>query len=291
MNFSKINSYIKLTRLNSLFGALLLLLPSYWSLALNNYNERIATLIVFYVLFFFGSILARSFGCIINDLADMKIDARVKRTRNRPLANGEVSKKEAFILLFILGCLLLLILYIFNVIRYNPFATIMAFLSVILVVVYPFFKRFFSAPQLVLGLTFNWGIFLADALLNFKISKVSIFLYIAAIVWTIAYDTVYAYQDYEDDKKIGVKSTAVLIGENPYKCLKIMYIIFMMILIGIGNMKDYSWVFFMIVVMASMFLLWILRKLNYKNEDACSRFFKYNVYFATVIWLAFLIGN
>jgi 4-hydroxybenzoate polyprenyl transferase len=277
-------------RLNSLYGAALLLLPSYWSLALNNYNEGFWTLIAFYILFFIGAILARSAGCIINDLADMKIDAQVKRTQSRPLANGEISKSKAFVLLFILGCLLLLILWIFNLIRYNPFATIMAFLSVILVILYPFFKRFFSAPQLMLGITFNWGIFLADALLNFKISQVSVFLYIAAIIWTIAYDTVYAYQDYEDDKKIGVKSTAVLIGENPYKCLKIMYVIFMMILLGIGNMKEYGWIFFVIVIVASGILLWQLRRLDYKNTAACGKFFKYNVYFAVMIWLAFLIG-
>ncbi|MDR0484075.1 MAG: 4-hydroxybenzoate octaprenyltransferase [Alphaproteobacteria bacterium] len=291
MNLAKLLSYIKLTRLNSLFGAFLLLLPSYWSLALNNYNERTFVLICFYILFFFGAMLARGFGCIINDFIDIKIDSQVSRTKNRPLASGEVSKKEALILLLVLGCVLLIVLILLNLIRYNLQATFLAFASVILVVVYPFFKRFFSAPQLVLGLTFNWGIFLADSLLNFKISQASIFLYIASVVWTIAYDTIYAYQDYEDDKKLGVKSTAQILGENPYKFLKIMYIIFTMIVLGIGNMKDYSLLFFIVVIIAYLFVYIKLKKLDYKNTVACGKFFKHNVYFAVIIWLAFLIGN
>ncbi len=292
MNFiskEKLSAYINLLRLNNLFGAYLLLLPSYWSLAINNYNEHLPVLIKFYVLFFLGAIIMRSFGCVINDMADRNIDKQVSRTVNRPLASGILSYGNALTLLFILGLLGLLVLYLLYMVRPNPFAVIVALCSLIFVFIYPFCKRFFSAPQLVLGITFNWGILLADALLNFSISSTTIILYLASIIWTIAYDTIYAYQDYECDKKIGVKSTAVLIGENPKKALKIMYLIFILVILGIGNIDGYGYLFYIIVIVSSIILLKLLKELDYKDAKLCLNFFKHNVYFATAIWVAFLL--
>jgi 4-hydroxybenzoate polyprenyltransferase len=292
MNFiskEKLSAYIRLSRLNNLFGAYLLLLPSYWSLALNDYNENLYLLIKFYAIFFFGAIIMRSFGCVINDMADRNIDKQVTRTVDRPLASGILRHSDALKLLFILGLLGLLILYLLYMVRPNTFAVIVALCSLIFVFIYPFCKRFFSAPQLVLGITFNWGILLADALLNFSISSTTIILYLASIIWTIAYDTIYAYQDYECDKKIGVKSTAVLIGDNPRKILKIMYIVFILVILGIGNIEGYGYLFYLIVIVSSIILLKLLKDLDYKDAKLCLKFFKHNVYFATSIWVAFLL--
>ncbi len=294
MNFiksGKLSAYIRLSRLNNLYGAFLLLLPSYWSLAINNHGQGIYILLAFYVLFLFGAISMRSFGCIINDMADMKIDKQVKRTQNRPLANGDLSMEDAFRLLVVLGFFGLFTLVTLYIIKPSNFAVFVGLSSLVLVVIYPFSKRFFHAPQLILGLTFNWGILLADALLNNEISINSMILYGASIIWTIAYDTIYAYQDYEDDKRIGVKSTAQMIGKNPQKPLMIMYLIFIFMIIGIGNINDYGYVFFGIVIVCSIILLKLLKNLDYKNAALCGKFFKQNVYFAIAIWIAFLFNN
>lgn len=294
MNFiskEKLLAYISLSRINNLYGAYLLLLPSCWSLALNNYNESMFVLISFYVLFFFGAIIMRGFGCVVNDMVDSDIDKNVTRTLNRPLASGVLTHRDALKLLFILGLLGSLVLCLIYAIRPNSFAVIVGLSSLIFVFIYPFCKRFFSAPQLVLGITFNWGILLADALLNYEISSTTIILYMASIVWTIAYDTIYAYQDYECDKKIGVKSTAVLIGDNPRKALRIMYLAFIFVIIGIGNIEEFGYLFYAIVIVSSIILLKLLKGLNYKDSKLCFTFFKQNVYFATAIWIAFLFAN
>lgn len=279
----KLLPYWYLGRFHITTGTLLLLLPSYWSLALNSSKNLIFTL-YYYIIFALGAFCMRAFGCIINDYIDKDIDKKVARTKNRPLANDTLGKKEAFIF-----ALILLIIPILIWLSFNTFAKIVALSSLILVVIYPFTKRFLQTPQLILGLTFNWGILLADAALNNRITLQSFLLYVSAIIWTIAYDTIYAYQDYEDDKKIGVRSTALLIGENPKKVIAIAYLI-MFILLVIMGLIYLNKTYIILLALSFTYIYYSLYTLTYKDSNSCFIFFKRNVIFATIIWLAILLG-
>ena len=193
----KINNYLELIRLNKPIGFMLLLWPCWFSLAYINLPQH--TLITYYLLFFFGAVIMRSAGCIINDLVDQNIDSKIERTALRPIAAKKISNFHAIIFLIILLTIGLLILLQFK------FETILAGLVCApLIVIYPFMKRITFWPQLFLGLTFNWGVIMAASAINNEISIDVIILYISAIFWTLGYDTIYGAQDIKDDEIIGV---------------------------------------------------------------------------------------
>lgn len=201
-----------LARLDRPIGVWLLLLPALWSIALASAYEgglRFYTFVAFF-LFAIGAVVMRAAGCVINDLWDRKLDAQVVRTKNRPLASGEVNVTDALVFLSILlmcGFLVLLLL--------SPTAILLGLVSVPLIIIYPFMKRVTFLPQAILGLTFNFGALMGWAAMTDSLSLPSLFLYIAGFFWTMAYDTIYAHQDKEDDVLIGVKSTALLFaGES-----------------------------------------------------------------------------
>ena len=198
-------NYIYLMRLNKPTGFLLLFWPCSWGMAYNLNFLPISSQWFYYLfLFFAGSILMRSAGCIYNDIVDKEIDKKVERTKNRPLAAGKINLRNAWILILILCFLSLIILFQFN----NK--TILFGLSVIFIVLlYPFAKRFTYWPQLILGIVFNFGIILSWLSLNENFITGIILLYLSGIMWTVGYDTIYALQDVVDDKKIGVKSLAL----------------------------------------------------------------------------------
>ncbi|MFL1780917.1 4-hydroxybenzoate octaprenyltransferase [Candidatus Hepatincolaceae symbiont of Richtersius coronifer] len=306
----KLAPYFYLARLHSLAGVFLLLLPSYWSLALNsrlkdslkklnvgNLGEQLETFasllnkadfyreIYYYLIFLIGAICMRSFGCVINDIADRNVDKLVARTKNRPLAANLLSIKQALI-----WSSLLLIFPILIFLQFNNFAKLVALLSLIFLFVYPFTKRFFQAPQLVLGLTFNFGILLADAVVNHQISYGSWLLYLAAIFWTLAYDTIYAYQDYKDDKINHIKSLAVLLGEKPKPFIAFFYLMMVGIIISLGLLKAFNVLFFILLSLGLLKILYALYKLNLTKPTQCFAFFKLNIYLSIIIWIAFLLG-
>ena len=201
----KFQIFIQLTRLNKPIGFLLLFWPCVWGLTLAYYYSRETTLYIKYIiLFFLGAVLMRSAGCIFNDIVDRDFDKKVRRTRVRPIASGKISAVEAFIYIILLCSIALLILLQFNLLTIT-----LGMGSMILAFTYPFMKRFTYWPQLFLGLTFNWGIIMGWTSIANSISIEPIILYLAAIFWTLGYDTIYGLQDIHDDEIIGIKSTSI----------------------------------------------------------------------------------
>ena len=199
--------FLDLIRFNKPIGFMLLMWPCWFGLAYS--GKSFYNLIYLYFLFFLGSFLMRSAGCIINDLIDIKIDSQITRTFNRPLASKNISILSALIFLFVLLLLSFIILIQFSIIT-----IIIGLLSVPIIILYPFMKRITYWPQLVLGLVFSWGVLITSIELFGKIKLDYYLLYLACIFWTLSYDTIYAYQDRQDDINNNVKSTAVLLGEK-----------------------------------------------------------------------------
>ncbi len=215
--------FIELTRLNKPIGFMLLFWPCSWGLAYAFYfNQNINLFIYYLALFFLGSLLMRSAGCIVNDIVDKDFDKKVKRTKKRPLASGRITVKRSLIYVVIL-CLLAFIILI----QFNFLTILLGMSSMILAFTYPFMKRFTYWPQLFLGLTFNWGIIMAWTSINNEINFNIILLYLAAIFWTLGYDTIYGAQDMSDDEIIGLKSTSIKFKKNIKKvCNNFLFNIF-----------------------------------------------------------------
>ena len=269
-------------RLNKPTGFLLLFWPCSWGMAYNLNFLPISSQWFYYLfLFFAGSILMRSAGCIYNDIVDKEIDKKVERTKNRPLAAGKINLRNAWILILILCFLSLIILFQFN----NK--TILFGLSVIFIVLlYPFAKRFTYWPQLILGIVFNFGIILSWLSLNENFITGIILLYLSGIMWTVGYDTIYALQDVVDDKKIGVKSLALLLDKKTYQFLYIIYSVQIFLLISSLLLADN---FSVILFLLSIPYLLILRKIYLmKNLKNYLEVFQFNNYFGFLILLILL---
>ena len=224
---------IELTRLNKPIGFMLLFWPCLWGLTLSYNFDLTLNVFIFYVLLFFsGSVLMRSVGCIVNDISDKNFDKLVERTKNRPVASGKISIRLAIIYAVVLCVIAFLVL-----INFNKFTILMALISMPLAFIYPLMKRFTYWPQLFLGITFNFGLIMAWTAVNNYISLEIIVVYFAAIFWTLGYDTIYGYQDIADDEIIGLKSTSIKFKKNPKKFLICCYLlsIFLLIIFGMLN--------------------------------------------------------
>ena len=206
----KIQIFIQLTRLNKPIGFLLLFWPCSWGLTLAYYYSEETTIYTKYmILFFLGAVLMRSAGCIFNDIVDRDFDKKVQRTKERPIASRKISVFEAFIYIILLCSVALIILLEFNLLT-----IILGMGSMILAFTYPFMKRITYWPQLFLGFTFNWGIIMGWTSIANNISIEPIIIYLAAIFWTLGYDTIYGLQDLNDDEIIGIKSTSIKFKNN-----------------------------------------------------------------------------
>ena len=279
-----LKNLIDVTRLSKPIGFLLLFWPCAWGLSLAHYFQRdINTFFSHLVLFFFGSVLMRSAGCIVNDIVDEKIDKKVFRTKKRPIASGSLSKELAWTYVLILCALAFLVLIQFN------FLTIcLGIFSMFFAFSYPFMKRFTYWPQLFLGLTFNWGIIMAWASITNDISYLPILLYMGAIFWTLVYDTIYGTQDISDDELIGVKSTAIKFKNNINQfvmgCYLLSSIIFVLIML---NLKiNYSFMF-TIFFITTLFYQVKIFKVN--NSSSCLRAFKINNFSGLFIFLSLFL--
>ncbi len=206
----KFQIFIQLTRLNQPIGFMLLFWPCIWGLTLGYYfNSETILYLKYIILFFLGSVLMRTAGSIFNDIVDRNFDKKVQRTSERPIASGKISIFEAFICIVFLCFIAFFIL-----LQFNRLTIILGMSSMILVFAYPFMKRITYWPQLFLGLTFNWGIIMGWSAITNNISIEPIILYLAAIFWTLGYDTIYGLQDIKDDEIIGVKSTSIKFKNN-----------------------------------------------------------------------------
>ena len=284
----KLQYYIDLTRIKKPIGYMLLFWPCSWGLTISyDFNASIDLYFFYLFLFFAGSLLMRSAGCIINDVVDKNYDSKVKRTRNRPIAAKKVSVKEGLLLSMIL-CLIALIVLL----QFNNFTIILALASMPLAFTYPYFKRFTYWPQLYLGITFNYGILLGWTSIRGEIELIPLIFYFGAIFWTLGYDTIYGYQDIKDDEIIGLKSTSIKFKNSPKIFLILCYLITISSFYLIGYMMNYSIYFYIFLLLPFYHLIFYqIKTLDIKKENICLKIFKSNNFFGLLILISVFIGN
>ena len=285
---NQLKLFIDLTRLKKPIGYMLLFWPCAWGLTLAyDFSTNLKNYFFYLILFFLGSVLMRSAGCIVNDILDKEFDAKVFRTKNRPVASGEISIRLAIFYAIVLCFLALLVL-----INFNLFTIILAIASMPLAFTYPLMKRFTYWPQLFLGITFNYGLILGWTAINSEIELVPILFYMGAIFWTLGYDTIYGYQDIKDDEIIGLKSTSIKFKGKAKKFLFICYTsLIIFFLLGAYSLKlNYNFYLFMIIPFVHLFLYQI-KNFNLKDPSSCLRVFKSNNFLGLLIFLSIIIAK
>jgi 4-hydroxybenzoate polyprenyltransferase len=285
--YQRISNYFILTRLNHPTGIALLFFPCLFGIFLSLKKSEMpledASWII--LLFGLGSTIMRSAGCVINDILDKKFDSQVERTKNRPIAANKVSRLEALgLVAFLLSCGFLILL------QFNQATILSGFFALILVVTYPLMKRITHYPQVFLGLTFNFGILMAGFAILGRINLSFLILYFAAIIWTIIYDTIYAYQDIKDDIKIGVKSTAIKFKKNP-KIILLSLTLLMFSSIFLLGYRDFMGISFFISNFIAFALL--SKKIvacNFKSSRNCLKVFKSNFWVGFFVLIGIFLG-
>ena len=279
--------FIQLTRLDKPIGYMLLFWPCLWGLTIAyNFENNFNTYVFYLVLFFFGSVLMRSAGCIVNDIADRNYDKKVLRTKNRPIASGKISVKLGFFYISLL-CLLALIVLL----QFNKLTIILALVSMPLAFAYPYMKRLTYWPQLFLGITFNYGLLLGWISIQESLDLTPIIFYIGAIFWTLGYDTIYGYQDIKDDEIIGVKSTSIKFKNNPKKFLSLCYVITFISVTNIGVLMNFNNYYFLFLIIPAIHLFFQIKVLNIKDQSICLKIFKSNNMLGLIIFTNLLIGK
>ena len=283
-----IKLFIELTRLNRPIGYMLLFWPCLWGLTIAyDFNSELKIFYFYSFLFFLGSVLMRSAGCIVNDIVDKNFDKKVERTKNRPIASDKVSTKLAII--YSLGLCGLAFLVLIN---FNRFTILMALLSMPLAFTYPLMKRFTYWPQLFLGITFNYGLVLAWISINNNISALPIIFYFGAIFWTLGYDTIYGYQDIKDDEIIGVKSTSIKFKNNAKLFISLCYTIFFISLIIVGFYMNFKQIYFISLIVTFIHIfIYQITNLNIIDPNKCLKKFKSNNFLGLIVFLNILIGK
>ena len=264
--------FVELTRLNKPIGFMLLFWPCSWGLAYAySFNQNLNIFLYYLLLFFLGSVLMRSAGCIFNDIIDKDFDKKVKRTKTRPIASGKITVKKSIVYIFILCLIAFLIL-----IQFNFFTIALGMSSMLLAFSYPFMKRITYWPQLFLGITFNWGIIMAWVAINNNITQEIIILYISAIFWTLGYDTIYGTQDMSDDEIIGIKSTSIKFKENIKIFVSCSYLISFLFIAYLFNKNIGINIFSLILLIFLISLVYQLLKFKKENPKECLKMFKLN---------------
>ena len=285
---NQIKLFIELTRLGRPVGFMLLFWPCLWGLTIvYDFNSDLLNYFFYCALFLSGSVLMRSAGCIVNDIADKNFDKKVERTKNRPIASGKVSVKLASVYALLLCGVAFLVL-----INFNNFTILMALISMPLAFTYPLMKRITYWPQLFLGITFNYGLILAWISISNEISVVPIIFYLGAIFWTLGYDTIYGFQDIKDDEIIGVKSTSIKFKNNPKKFLYISYSLFISSLFLIGILMQFKIYYFLFMIIPILHLLvFQVKKLNIGLSNDCLTKFKSNNLLGLIIFINIIVGK
>jgi 4-hydroxybenzoate polyprenyltransferase len=264
--------YLRLSRLDRPIGSWLLLMPCWWSAALaDEITRSIGQLPLIVALFFVGAFAMRGAGCTWNDITDRDLDARVERTRSRPIPAGQVSVAQALAFLVVQALIGLAVL-----VQFNRFAVMTGVASLVIVAVYPFMKRITWWPQIVLGLAFSWGALMGFAVTLGRIDAAALALYAGSISWVIGYDTIYAHQDAEDDALIGIKSTARLFGARTHQALMVFYSL-AVVLIGaalwLAGAGFAAWIG---LAAFAAHLVWQIWRLQIGDAVLCLRIFKSN---------------
>ena len=284
----KLQIFLDLTRLKRPIGYMLLFWPCAWGLTAGfNFSEDLIIYFFYLILFFLGSVLMRSAGCIVNDIIDRKYDKKVERTKDRPLASGKVSVKLALFYTIFLCFFAFLVLINFNIIT-----IILALVSMPLAFTYPLMKRFTYWPQLFLGVTFNYGLILGWVSINNSINITTIVFYLGAIFWTLAYDTIYGFQDIKDDEIIGLKSTSIKFKTNPIIFLNVCYLIFFLSIIFVGISMEFNIFYFIFLIFIFIHLFYFqINKLNFNSSESCLNIFKSNNSLGLLLFFNLILGK
>jgi 4-hydroxybenzoate polyprenyltransferase len=279
--------YLRLARLDRPIGTWLLLWPCWWSVALagpaSGHSWPSLRLMLLFAL---GAIVMRGAGCTYNDIVDKDIDAQVERTKNRPLASGQVTIVQAWrfaIGLALTGLAVLLML--------GPPAIGLGIASLLLVAIYPFMKRITFWPQLFLGLAFNWGALMGYAAATEHLASPAVLLYLTGIAWTLGYDTIYAHQDKDDDALIGVKSTALKFGAGTAQWLFWFYGAMLVLLWLAAGGAGLGWGFKPLLILVAAHLMWQITRLDTEDPASCLRLFRANRETGGLVFLALLAGS
>jgi len=284
---SQLKIFINLTRLNKPIGIMLLFWPCSWGLAYAyNIDKNFNQFIYFLLLFFLGSVLMRSAGCIVNDIVDKDIDRKVQRTKNRPLACNLISIKLALIYTSVLCSLAFLIL-----IQFNMLTIVLGFFSMMLAFSYPFMKRITYWPQFFLGLTFNWGIVMAWAAVTNNISFEIVILYVSAIFWTLGYDTIYGTQDMLDDEIIGIKSTSIKFKKNIKLFVGFCYLTSSALIIFLFYNKFGLNNFSLLIVIYILSLMYQIIRFKKNDPKECLKSFRINNFSGLFLFFGIFLIN
>jgi 4-hydroxybenzoate polyprenyltransferase len=279
--------YAQLARWDRPIGWQLLMWPCFWSAALaanadvapdGGFSLKLKLTHLF--LFFLGSVAMRGAGCTYNDLVDHEIDGAVARTRSRPLPSGRVSRLQAKLFLIAQGLIGLLVL-----LQFNSFTIMLGFASLLIVAIYPFAKRFTDWPQVFLGLAFSWGALMGWTGVFGELAWAPVWLYLAAIAWTVGYDTIYAHQDKEDDALVGVRSTARLFAEHTKVWLSVIYGTALLFFVFAFIAAEVGILGYLGLLLAGLMFAWQVLIIDIDNPDQCLRLFKFNSRVGGVIFL------
>ena len=260
---------------------MLLMFPAIWSILI--VLKEINIYLIF--LFSYGSFIMRSAGCIINDIIDKKFDKNVKRTKFRPLASEDLEVTDAIILFIIfisIGLSILLTL--------NPICILLGFAAFPLVLLYPFMKRYTYFPQVFLAIVFNFSVLISWTAANGEFDYKCLLLYLTCIFWTLGYDTIYAYQDLKDDKKIGIKSLAIYLENNITFWIMVFYILFVCMFTFIGILNDFDKIFYFIVILYALIILNEFHKIKKSKSNNFMKIFKMNSWYGFFITIGLLFN-
>lgn len=279
---STISAYLALIRFDRPIGTYLVLWPALWALWLAAEGIPPLKLVVIFAL---GSFLMRSAGCIINDYADRNIDGKVKRTANRPLAQGHLSSKQALSFFFIL-----LLLSFALVLLTNVKTILLSVGALLLASTYPFMKRYTHLPQVVLGAAFAWSIPMAFAAVGDTLPTKLWLVYIAVVIWTIAYDTFYAMVDRDDDIKIGVKSTAILFGKDDKLITATLQASTLFVLLMVGQQFSLSYPYYVSLIFAAGLFVYQQQLIKNRDREACFKAFLNNNWVGVIIFVGIVVN-
>ncbi len=284
---SHLKIFIELTRLNKPIGFMLLFWPCSWGLAYAySFDGNINLFSQYLILFFLGSVLMRSAGCIVNDIVDKDYDKKVNRTKKRPLAADRITVKKSIVYV-----LLLCLVAFFILIQFNLLTIILGMGSMLLAFAYPFMKRITYWPQLFLGVTFNWGIIMAWAAIHNNINVEISILYVSAIFWTLGYDTIYGAQDMSDDEIIGLKSTSIKFKNNLWLFVSVSYLVSMILIIYLFNNYYGKNLFSLFSILFFFSLIYQLFHLRTGRSNNLLKLFKLNNYTGMFLFLGIFSIN
>ena len=278
----RLRQYALLMRLDRPIGSLLLLWPALWALWLAGAGHPRPLVVAVFVV---GVVLMRSAGCVINDFADRRVDPHVARTRQRPLAAGRVTPREA-LTLFVVLCLLAFAL----VLLMNRLTVLLSIGAVVLAIIYPFMKRYTHLPQVVLGMAFGWAVPMAYAAQTGAVPPVAWLLFIATVLWDTAYDTMYAMVDRPDDLRIGVKSTAILFGEADRHLIALIQVLFFVVMIMIGRQLHLGGLYYGGLAVAAGLAVYQLLLIRRRDPGECFKAFLNNNWFGMVVFVG-IVAN